>query len=67
MQPLLLDVSAITSTEVASTTASSATETGYLNRLKAAIQELAAATQPLADLVLDRAMGVVANRRGIVQ
>lgn len=58
---------AIASTDAALATESSTAETGDLNRLKAAIQELDAATQPLADLLLDCAMEAVLQKRGIVK
>jgi molecular chaperone DnaK len=59
--------SAIASTDAALSTESSATETGDLNRLKAAIQVLDTATQPLADLLLDRAMEAALRKRGVVR
>jgi molecular chaperone DnaK len=48
-------------------TENSVTKTGDLPRLKSAIQSLDAATRPLADLMMDRAMEAVLRQRGLIQ
>jgi aspartokinase-like uncharacterized kinase len=43
------------------------TKVGDSNRLKAAIKALDEATQPLADLMMDKAMEAVLRKQGVIQ
>ena len=43
------------------------TKVGDSNRLKAAIEALDEATQPLADLMMDKAMEAVLRKQGVIQ
>jgi molecular chaperone DnaK len=58
---------AIQETDAVLATENPTSESGDLNRLKAAVQELDAATQPLAEVLLDRAMTAALEKRGLIQ
>ena len=58
--------SAITQTENALVTEDPQTKVGDLNLLKATIKALDEATQPLADLMMDKAMEAVLRKQGII-
>jgi len=58
--------SALTELQSALATESPATKTGDLNRLKSAHTALDTATQPLADLLMDKAMEAMLRQRGAI-
>ncbi len=58
--------SAIAELQSALATESSSTKAGDVNRLKAAHAALDSATQPLADLLMDKAMEALLRQRGLV-
>ncbi|MBM3830727.1 MAG: molecular chaperone DnaK [Verrucomicrobia bacterium] len=57
---------AVTELQAALATESPATKTGDVARLKAAHTALDTATQPLADLLMDKAMEAILRQRGVV-
>jgi molecular chaperone DnaK len=57
---------ALVAVEAALRTGDADAQTGELERLKRALAELDAATQPLADLMMDRAMEAMLKRRGVL-
>ena len=59
--------SAISRTQDALATEDPQTKVGDLNLLKAAIKALDEATQPLADLMMDKAMEAVLRKQGVIQ
>jgi molecular chaperone DnaK len=57
---------ALVAVEAALRTGDADSQSGELERLKRALAELDAATQPLADLMMDRAMEAMLKRRGVL-
>ncbi|HVR34234.1 MAG TPA: Hsp70 family protein [Methylomirabilota bacterium] len=57
---------ALAAVEAALRTGDADAQMGELERLKRALAELDAATQPLADLMMDRAMEAMLKRRGVL-
>jgi molecular chaperone DnaK len=59
--------SALVVVKAALATENQETKVGDIKQLKAATAALDEATQPLADLVMDRAMGALLRKRGLIQ
>ena len=58
---------ALAAVEAALATENAETQTGDTQRLQAASAALDEATQPLAELMMDRAMEAMLRKRGLIQ